>query len=68
MTDLNLSIEGMSCDHCVAHVRRTLESTPGVTVEEVEVGRARVSLDEGAPAPDAVAARLAESGYPAHPR
>lgn len=39
---IELRIEGMSCGHCVAAVKKALESVPGVTRAEVEVGRATV--------------------------
>lgn len=40
-----LSIEGMTCDHCVRAVRGRLEKTPGVQVEHVDIGSATVRLD-----------------------
>ncbi|MGA1861291.1 cation transporter [Deferribacter thermophilus] len=36
-------IEGMSCHHCVMHVKKELESVNGITVENVEIGKAVVS-------------------------
>ncbi|HYE57506.1 MAG TPA: heavy-metal-associated domain-containing protein [Rhodothermales bacterium] len=42
-----LRIEGMSCQHCVRAVRSALEGVPGVTVEDVQVGTARVRIDDG---------------------
>jgi copper chaperone CopZ len=32
-----LTIEGMSCGHCVMHVRSALEEVPGVTSVEVDL-------------------------------
>lgn len=40
-----LTIEGMSCSHCVSAVRAALESVPGASVLSVEIGRAEVALD-----------------------
>lgn len=40
-----LTIEGMSCGHCVKAVEGALRALPGVTSVEVEVGRARVEGD-----------------------
>ena len=37
-----LKIEGMSCQHCVGAVRKALEQTDGVTVDDVHIGEARV--------------------------
>ena len=41
-----LHIEGMSCGHCVASVKKALENTAGVAVEHVEIGKAEVQYDE----------------------
>ena len=41
-----LHIEGMSCGHCVRAVRETLQDVPGVKVENVEIGTARVRYDD----------------------
>ncbi len=41
---ITLSIEGMSCQHCVANVKQSLEAVPGVTaaVVDLEAGSAQV--------------------------
>ena len=41
---VNLSIEGMSCGGCVRHVTHALNAVPGVRVEDVKVGSARVTI------------------------
>ncbi len=45
MKTANITIEGMSCGGCVAGVRKALERAEGVTVSEVQVGRAVVTID-----------------------
>ena len=40
-----LNIEGMSCNHCVRAVEQALGGLPGVEVEDVEIGTARVRYD-----------------------
>lgn len=40
-----LSIDGMNCQHCVSAVEKALGKTPGVEVEEVSIGTARVTYD-----------------------
>lgn len=40
-----LTIEGMSCGHCVSSVTRALTETEGVQVESVEIGTAKVTYD-----------------------
>ena len=58
-----LTIEGMSCDHCVRAVREALEKAPSVTVESVELGRAVVYYDDEATGPDDLAERVEDAGY-----
>lgn len=41
---LQLDIDGMGCDSSVAHVRSALARIPGVRVDDVQVGRAVVTL------------------------
>ena len=45
MNEAKLSIEGMSCEHCVAAVDRALKSLSAVHVDRVEIGSARISYD-----------------------
>jgi copper chaperone len=62
---VTLAITGMSCDHCVRHLRHALGRVPGVTVHQVSVGRALVDYSGE---PDALAAILRavdDAGYEA---
>lgn len=60
----NLKIEGMTCGHCSASVKRALEKVEGVVSAEVdlEAGSARV---EGSPDLAALVAAVQEEGYSA---
>lgn len=58
-----LTIEGMSCMHCVAAVREALESVPGATVVSVEIGRAEVALDPARADREDLTAAIEEAGY-----
>ncbi|MFN8601749.1 MAG: heavy metal translocating P-type ATPase [Candidatus Binatia bacterium] len=62
-----LSVSGMTCASCAAHVRRALEETPGVREAAVDVllGRATVAFDPGRVAPAALADAVREAGYEA---
>ncbi len=62
MHRLELTIDGMSCDHCVRAVRSALEAIPGVEAGEVRVGAAQVRYQDPAVVRDIVAA-LEEEGY-----
>ncbi|HLT47011.1 MAG TPA: cation transporter [Rubricoccaceae bacterium] len=58
-----IAIDGMSCGHCVAAVRRALEATPGVEVTHVAIGEARVCLDPTRVDRSAIEATIEEAGY-----
>ena len=58
-----LNIEGMSCGHCVARVSKALSALPGVRVEDVSVGTARIGLDESQTTLDRIGVVLDEAGY-----
>jgi copper chaperone CopZ len=45
MTHVQLTIEGMHCDGCVARVTSALKSLSGVTVDAVNIGSARVHYE-----------------------
>jgi copper chaperone CopZ len=66
MAELTLKIDGMHCGSCVRRAGQALAAVPGVTVNEVRVGAARLTAAEE-PAPvEAVIAALAKAGYTAH--
>jgi copper chaperone CopZ len=62
---LVLDITGMSCNHCVARVKKAIDSLPGVHRSEVEIGRASVSFDPSAVSVDDLTAAVTHAGYPA---
>ncbi|HEX5387176.1 MAG TPA: cation transporter [Gemmatimonadales bacterium] len=64
MTSLTLHPEGMSCGHCVEAVRRTLSALPGVEVDSVDIGRAKLRYDESVIQEGRIEVALAEAGYP----
>lgn len=64
MSTLNLKIDGMHCGACVRRVDQALNTVPGIKVEEVRVGAARVSGD--AITSEAVLNAVNKAGYAAH--
>ena len=60
-----LSIEGMTCEHCVRAVRGRLEKTPGVQVERVEIGSATVRLDSRKTSVADLQDAISDEGYTA---
>jgi copper chaperone CopZ len=61
MHHVNIAIEGMHCQACVARVRRALEKLDGVTIHEISVGSASVDTAD----PAAALAAISSAGYPA---
>ena len=63
MQPLSLTIEGMTCDHCVRAVKNRLAATDGVQVEEVKVGSAKLAYDPSKIDLDAIEEAIADEGY-----
>lgn len=58
-----LTIEGMSCGHCKAHVEEALNDLPGVSaIVNLEAKTATVTADDTV-TDDALRAAVAEAGY-----
>ena len=65
MQSLNLTIEGMSCEHCVRAVQNRLVATPGIEVDEVRIGSARLRFDPDRTSVDEIEELIADEGYTA---
>jgi copper chaperone len=65
MEQVKLTIEGMSCDHCVRAVRGRLERTPGVKVDDVQIGSAVIEYDPARINVDDLEEAIADEGYTA---
>jgi len=66
MAEFTLRIDGMHCGSCIGRVSHALGSAPGVSVEEVRLGAARLNSTQAPPPVDAAIAALAKAGYTAH--
>lgn len=64
MQKTTLTIQGMSCGHCVKAVEEALRSVDGVEVDRVEIGKATIRYDDSKVNREAVAAAVEEEGYP----
>ena len=63
-----MSVEGMSCMHCVKTVTEALSEVPDVTeVREVSLQKGMAGF-EGSPAPQLLVAAVKEPGYQAEAR
>ena len=65
MKTVDIAIDGMHCDGCVRRATEALKKVAGVMPEKVEIGRARILLDEGQASPDAAVAALEKLGFDA---
>lgn len=65
METLHLTIEGMTCAHCVRAVDGRLRRTDGVVVKNVEIGSADITFDPAVTSEDAIAEAIADEGYTA---
>jgi copper chaperone len=63
MSRLNLTIEGMSCTHCVSAVKGALAQVPGVQVEDVSIGAATLSYDPSRASVDQIVDAVNDEGY-----
>jgi len=65
MDALKLTIDGMSCQHCVMRVNKTLSGIAGVEVEQVTIGGASLRIDPARVDLARITAALADAGYEA---
>jgi copper chaperone len=66
LAEYSLRIDGMHCGSCMRRVSQALAATPGIVVNEVRIGAARVSSDENPPPLGLAIAAIAKAGYTAY--
>jgi len=62
---LELEIEGMSCNHCVAAVSEALTDLPGVSVDNVRIGSATLTYAPEQVSPEEIVLAVEDVGYTA---
>lgn len=67
MEDLTLTIQDMSCGHCVQSINKVLSALKGVQVDEVKIGEATLSYDPHRVTPEHIIHAIKEAGYDARP-
>jgi copper chaperone CopZ len=66
MMKTTLTIEGMSCEHCAAHVTKALKGLAGVKSAKVSLKEKNAKIEHGdAVSLDALKAAVTEAGYQA---
>ena len=63
MRSATMLIEGMTCGGCVVSVKRVLERVPGVSDLVVEVGEARLTIDETVVNEEALRKTVERAGF-----
>jgi len=63
MTTEILTVEGMSCAHCIKAVTMALQDLPGVTVKDVRLGQATIDAEPTVATPALIAEAIADAGY-----
>lgn len=63
MTTQTIEIGGMTCGHCMKRVQDALLAVPGLKVEQVRVGSARVTFDETELDGSRIAQAIEGAGY-----
>lgn len=67
MSELTLSVTGMTCQHCVASVTKALQSVPGVESAEVSLEQKQAVIT-GSADPGALVRAVKDEGYDAEPK
>lgn len=60
-----LTVEGMSCGHCIASVTKAVQALDAGAKVDVELATQTVRIDTAAPI-DAVRHAVVEAGFPVH--
>lgn len=63
MAEINITIDGMSCQHCVMAIKKALGGVPGILESNVQLGRAVVKYDENKAKKEDIEARIENAGY-----
>ncbi len=63
MTEANIKIEGMSCQHCVMRVKKAVEGLAGVVESKIDIGSAFVRYDESKINKQDINTAIEKAGY-----
>jgi copper chaperone len=64
MSEINLSVSGMTCSSCVKHVTNALKPLDGVEDVSVDLATGKVKVTRATDKSDDLIAALIEDGYP----
>ena len=63
MAEASITIEGMSCQHCVMAVKKALGGVPGILESNVQIGSAVVKYDESKIRKEDIETKIEDAGY-----
>lgn len=63
MKEAIIKIDGMSCQHCVARVKKAIDNLKGIINSDVQIGLVRVSFDESKVRGDEIEKAITDAGY-----
>lgn len=64
MTRVKLTIENMTCGHCLGRVKQALTTLKGVRLEDARIGEATVSFDPAVVSEAELTTAVEKQGYP----
>ena len=63
MAEINMKIDGMSCQHCVMSVKKAVDAVEGINSSEVSVGSAKILYDDIKTDRNAFVKAVQDAGY-----
>lgn len=63
MSEIKLTIGGMSCQHCAGRVKKAIDAVEGVEKSAVEIGSAVVKINDAKTTRKAVEEAVTAAGY-----
>lgn len=63
MKEKEFKVEGMSCGHCVMAVKKELLKLDKVKIDDVQIGKVKVSYNENEIGEDIIKKAIEEAGY-----
>ena len=63
MTETTITIEGMSCQHCVMAVKKAIAGLKGIDQADVTIGNASVKYDESNVKKEEIETAIEKAGF-----
>lgn len=63
MTEINIKIDGMSCQHCVMRVKKAIDAVAGVLKSDIAIGSATIQFDESKTKEEDIVTVIEKAGH-----